>query len=267
MLLIRKLMTMTPLTMKTFLHCLFVLVVSAASSSVAKAQFRPGYEPLSEKLPPGYTADVLARIRHQDLSFLQPIRVELPTDGTVTVYSGSPEPRGVGATPAQFSANIGHLYRLRVSDMPEFPGEELYPSIEVLDRLHAPEGSATSYPIPVVLSADDLKEAIEGRLVTRVIYLENPRLASPADTLRSEPANLNPTDNALQEAGLRGRPMIIVRIGGRIPSAFDTPLSFYGTGGAVDMSDAVPPNTGVARSSDKKHPFRSSVASRQLQAR
>jgi hypothetical protein len=265
--LIRKHSTMIPFTMKTFLHCLCVLVVIAAASSVAEAQFRPGYEPLSEKLPPGYTADVLARIRHQDLSFLQPIRVELPTDGTVTVYSGSPEPRGVGATPAQFSANIGHLYRLRVSDMPEFPGEELYPSIEVLDRLHAPNGAAASYPIPVVLSAEDLNEAIEGRLVTRVIYLENPRLASPEDTLRSEPANLNPADNALQEAGLRGRPMIIVRIGGRIPTETHMPLSFYGTGGAVDMSDVVAPNTGVARSSDKQQPFRSSVASRQPQAR
>ena len=82
-----------------------------------------------------------------------------------------------------------------------------------------PEGRAADYPIPVVLTEADIREAIDGRMVTRVVYLEQPQLAAMLDPLRREiPQSVNPADNALQEADRLGRPMIIVRIGGRTPS-------------------------------------------------
>lgn len=228
------------------------LLLGLLSSEYACAQFRPGYEPLSEKLPPGYTAEVLARIRQQDAGWLQPVRVELPTEGLVSVHTGSPDPVGAFSTPSQFSVSAGHLYRLKLSDMPEFPGVDLYPSLEILDRLHPPHGSESNYPIPVVFTLQDLQEAVEGRLVTRVVYLENPRSASAVDLLRTEtPLTLNPTDNAIQEAGLRGRPMIIVRLGGRTPSEHGAADGFFGTGGGFDAGNAIPANTGVAQLSSR----------------
>ena len=110
------------------------------------------FQPLNEKMMPGFVADTLARVRQYDPSWLQPVRVELPTAGTVSVYSATSVPNAVLATPAQFSVNAGHIYRLRISEMPEFPNVEVYPSIEILDRMHPPTGRAGDYPIPIVLT-------------------------------------------------------------------------------------------------------------------
>jgi hypothetical protein len=228
--------------------------------ATATAQSTEYHQPLHEKLPPGFTADTLARVRQYDPMWLQPVRVELPSGGVVSVYSANPEPLATIAAPAQFSVNAGHLYRLRISEMPEFPGVEIFPSIEILDRLHPPHGTEANYPIPVVLTQADLREAVEGALVTRVIYLEHPRLAASVDPLRREfPQTVAPTQNALQEADQMGRAMIIVRIGGRIPSGPNMPLSYFGTGGAFDLGESLPVNAGVVTLSDKPKAMRALV--------
>lgn len=226
------------------------------------AQQNEYFQPLNEKMAPGFVADTLARVRQYDPAWLQPVRVELPTAGTVSVFNGSSAPNAVLAAPAQFSVNAGHIYRLRIADMPEFPGVEVYPSIEILDRLHPPQGRESDFPIPVVLTEADIREAIEGHMVTRVVYLEQPQLAASFDPLRREiPQAVNPADNALQEADKFGRPMIIVRIGGRTPSGSYMPYMYYGSGGAFDLGKSIPVNTGVVKLSDKRSP-KSSVVSR-----
>ncbi len=241
---------------------LAVLTVAAGLSSTALGQQDDSFQPLNEKMMPGFAADALARVRQYDPSWLQPVRVELPTAGTVSVYSATPIPNGIFVTPAQFSVNAGHIYRLRIADMPEFPNVEVYPSIEILDRMHPPIGRAADYPIPVVLTEADIREAIDGRMVTRVVYLEQPQLATMLDPLRREiPQSVDPADNALQEADRLGRPMIIVRIGGRTPSGDYMPYMYYGSGGGFDAGESVSIDTGVVRLSDKRGP-KTSVASR-----
>jgi hypothetical protein len=230
-----------------------LLVASAAfCQATATAQTTEYHQPLHERLPPGFTADTLARVRQYDPMWLQPVRVELPSGGIVSVYSATPEPLASLAAPAQFSVTAGHHYRLRISELPEFPGVEIFPSIEILDRLHPPHGTSANYPIPIVLTEADLREAVEGAMVTRVIYLENPRIAASIDPLRQEfPQTAAPTQNALQEADQMGRAMIIVRIGGRIPSGPNMPLSYFGSGGAFDPGESIPVNAGVVTLSDK----------------
>lgn len=239
-----------------------VFAVVAGVSATSLGQQGGYFQPLNEKMMPGFAADTLARVRQYDPSWLQPVRVELPTAGTVSVYSASPEPNATFESPAQFSVNAGHFYRLRIADMPEFPGVEVYPSIEILDRMHPPDRRASDYPIPVVLTEADIREAINGRMVTNVVYLEQPQLAAMLDPLRREiPQSVNPADNALQEADRLGRPMIIVRIGGRTPSEDYMPYMYYGSGGGFDAGESVPINTGVVRLSDRRRP-KTSVARR-----
>jgi len=230
-----------------------VITVFAVTGSAAFGQRGDYFQPLNEKMTPGFVADTMARVRQYDPSWLQPVRIELPTAGTVSVYSATPEPKVTLPTPAQFSVNAGHIYRLRIADMPEFPNVEIYPSIEILDRMHPPEGRAADYPIPVVLTEGDIREAISGRMVTRVVYLEQPQFAATLDPLRREiPQSVNPADNALQEADRLGRPMIIVRIGGRTPSGEYMPYMYYGSGGGFDLADSVPIHTGVVKLSDRR---------------
>ncbi|MFO0979502.1 MAG: hypothetical protein U0996_24065 [Planctomycetaceae bacterium] len=227
-------------------------LLTAGLLSVSTAEAQQMYYPFSDRVPPGYTAEMMARVRQDDPYYLQPIRIELPSEGTVAIYSANPEPSAVLAAPALASVNAGHLYRLRVADMPELPGVELYPSIEILDRLHPPVGRTLNYPIPIVLTKDDLEAAANGQLVTRVVYLEEPQLAATQDPLRRDiPISVPQGANALEEAERLGRPMVIVRIGGRTPTAMNTPISFFGTGGAVDLGKSVPVNAGVARLSNK----------------
>jgi hypothetical protein len=195
------------------------------------------WQPLHHNAPPGQVAAWLNAINNHNATWLQPVRVELPSEGSVAVFSASQQPTAVLSTPAQFSAAVGHVYRLRLAGMPEFPGVEIFPTVEILDRLHPPAGREQDYPIPVVITEDDLRIALSGRLVTRIVYLEQPQLAVPYDPLRRDfPQSTGPRDNAMVEADRKGRPMMIVRIGGRTPSPFQTPASFYGTGGAVDAS-------------------------------
>ena len=198
------------------------------------------HQPLSQHTPPGQAAAWLNYLRQYDATWLQPMQVEVQGGGSLEVYSGSSQPVGMEATPAIVAANAGHLYRFRVSKMTNFPEAEIYPSVELLDRLHPPEGREDEFAIPIIFTADDIQTALNGQLVTRVIYLEQPQIAQSLDPLRREiPQSLPGSENALQEADRLGRPMAIVRIGGRRPSA-GSPPSFFGTGGTVQTRRVAP---------------------------
>lgn len=233
---------MRPLTLTSGI----LLVVAAILSTAAPVQAQPGadhYHPLSQHTPPGKTAAWLNYIRKYDPSWLQPLIVEAPGGGRVDVFSGSNVAVGAAESPAKFAANVGHLYRLRLSDMPAYPGVEVFPTIELIDRLHPPQGRENDFPIPIVITTQDIKVALSGELMTRVVYLEQPQIAQISDPLRREiPQTVTPSENALKEADRLGRPMAIIRIGGRTPTA-GSPRSFFGTGGAVKLHQPAFDNT------------------------
>ena len=178
-------------------------------------------------------------IRNYNPAWLQPLQVEVPGGGQVDVFSGGNQPVGTGYSPMLAAVNVGHVYRLRISGMPNYPGLEIFPSIELIDHLHPPAGRENEFPIPIVLTQKDIRLAEAGQLVTRVIYLEQPQIAQQLDPLRREiPQAVEPRDNALWEADRLGRPMAIIRVGGRRPSV-NSPRSFFGTGGAVEIRPTV----------------------------
>jgi hypothetical protein len=149
---------------------------------------------------------------------MQPVRIGLPSEGTVTFYEGSARNSRVLTAPAQAGMQVGSVYRFRISDLPEFPGVELFPTVEILDRLHPPPGLELEFPLPIEITMDDVEIVLQDRMVTKVVYLEQPDLAAPVTQqgkVRVE--NLPPSTNLLQAADVRGRPMAIVRMGGRVP--------------------------------------------------
>lgn len=64
--------------------------------------------------------------------------------------------------PVKVGMIVGAVYRVRVTGIPFRPGEELYPTIEVIDRVHAPAGREHRFPVPVVLEEADLRAALDG---------------------------------------------------------------------------------------------------------
>ncbi len=230
----------------TFTVCALLGFTALSAPQVVAQSFDadPGaknYHPLSEKMPPGMAAAWLNQLRRYDATWLQPLSIEVAGGGTVELFSGSNVPVGAAMSPALVAVNAGHLYRLRITNIVGFPGVELFPTVELLDRLHPPAGMEDHYPIPIILTADDIRMANLGQLVTRVVYLEQPQIAQVIDPLRREiPQSVTPAENALKEADRMGRPMAILRIGGRQPSA-GSPMSFYGSGGAAQFRAATEP--------------------------
>jgi hypothetical protein len=122
-------------------------------------------------------------------------------------------------TPFRVGLLIAPVYRLRVTNIPLHEGEEVYPTIEVIDRLYPPAGQAVRFPIPIELTQEDLELALEGNYVTRVVYLEDPEHVLPSGPPCKEQNwfDAGPGANPVQVADRLGRPMAIIRLGGRVP--------------------------------------------------
>lgn len=144
----------------------------------AHAQESGYYYPLNQRLPLGEVARWNATIHPGLYGQTQPVRITLPSTGHVTYYDGR-SPQGVLAdAPSQAGLLVGNVYRVRISGMPEFPGIELYPSIELLDRLHPPPGQEQNFPVPVTFTVEEIETALQDRMVTKVVYLEQPQRAA-----------------------------------------------------------------------------------------
>ncbi len=219
-----------------------VTLVCGLLSDAVQAQGVSGSEPyplLDHRASPGTWGEwVRAAGRVNGIEF-QPIRVELPSTGRVTWFAGS---RDEAKEAAQVRLAVSQSYRLRLSDMPEFPGIELFPSVEVLDRLHPPSGQSDAFPLPIAFNIEEIEAAVEGRMVTKVIYLEQPQLALPFE-LTSDTAvrTVNARLNLIHEADKAGRPLALIRIGGRLPAPHETQGPFFGSGAPILTSSARKP--------------------------
>jgi hypothetical protein len=184
----------------------------------ALAQETPRHVPLDHRRPAGAAARWYAIARPGIFGYPQPVRIELPGQGTVTYLDGTPDGKA-SVAPSQAALLVGHVYHVKLSGMPEFPGVELYPTIEVLDRLHPPEGLADEFPVPIAITVEEIETVLQDRMVTKVIYLEEPKLATPNTAVEGQHVTeLEPHANLIEAAYQLGRPMAILRIGGRTPA-------------------------------------------------
>ena len=181
----------------------------------------------------------------------QTVAVSVNGGGAVEVYGNGPA--GPAPIPAYEGGDTlvrlctGRTYRMRVTDVPGLPaGTTLYPSVELVDRLHPPFGLESAFPLPVSVTEREARLAADGVLVTKVIYLEDPEIAPVTEVLGPlRRTDLDPNDDPLTAAEIRGRVIAIVRLGGRVPDARFPEPAFYGTGGPVFQAPAADPNLPV----------------------
>ena len=201
------------------------------------------YSPLSARMPPGVVGSWSAQAGRSGSPrqmYFQPVEVRLVETGPsgggrVTWFAMGRGRSGSVSEAAPHAAGlmVGATYRVGISDMPEFPGVTVYPTIEVIDRLHPPLGRRYEFPIPVELTGEDIRLALQGKLVTRVVFLEEPRLAAGNEQTRPMMVrDLDPRANALSEADRVGRPMIILRLGSRTAPIEGSPesVNFFNMG-------------------------------------
>jgi uncharacterized repeat protein (TIGR01451 family) len=155
----------------------------------------------------------------QPLSPLLYAKIMGPAGMKVTFYPGSPAARTL-EVPAIVGLRPGYVYRLQLA-LADRPQIKLYPSLEVRGSLQMSLTKAMDHPVPIVFPADEIDRIDRvGSMVTKVHYLEDPAMAPPIATKRDEPLVVDVPLGAdpLEEARLRGRIMVVVRMGEREPS-------------------------------------------------
>jgi uncharacterized repeat protein (TIGR01451 family) len=200
-----------------------VPVAARAQAPTAPVNTGPPASTAAPATPPGPTIGpvVVAPILPPEV---QVVRFQGPPGVKVEVLGPAPEPVpiGDGAGLATFGLRVGVGYRLRVTNIPGREGAELFPVIELVGHLHRPPTiDPGKYPIRVQLAEVDFEDVlVRGRLVTQVVYLEDPEQALPLHLPKDEipVVSLNPAEEPLKVAAALGRVMAIVRIGGRTPT-------------------------------------------------
>ena len=194
------------------------MLLSACAVGTAFGQREPVHYFHSSRLPPG-TIGPSQLLRGGPLAgYFQPLEVRGPEGMEVSVAVAgqfeSPQ-----KTPAMFGLLIGPVYRLKLTRIPRNEGEEVFPTIEVINRLYPPQGLENHFPIPVHFSLEELELALSGHLVTRVIYLEDPQSALPVrDSLDQQRYyEVRSDEDPLKVADRMGRPVAIMRMGSRTP--------------------------------------------------
>jgi hypothetical protein len=197
--------------------------------------------------------------------FFQPVEIKVPQGAMISLAADNQfdQPRS-GSRKAGML--IGSVYRMRVTNIRHAEGAEVFPTVEVIDRLYAPVGQETRFAIPVDITEEDLKLALDGKFVTRVIYLENPRNALPAREISKSQAwfEAAPGQDPLAVADGLGRPVAILRLGARLPDQGADPFFFFGSpplvaiaaDPAAAMREPVAPKESVAPKSKKPAPIR-----------
>jgi hypothetical protein len=170
--------------------------------------------------PPGYVGGQQLHRGGPREGYFQPVEIIAPEGTLLSAPAG-----GGFAEPKRekllLGMLIGHVYRLKVANIKFHEGREVFPTIEVIDRLYPPPGQATRFPIPIELTDEELTLALEGGYVTRVIYIEDPRTALPVAEggARQRYFEVGQRDEPLHIADQLGRPVAILRMGSRIPDA------------------------------------------------
>jgi hypothetical protein len=195
-----------------------VILLSCLSEALLPAQ-EPGVHYYHQGvMPPGAIGSLQLQRGGPLPGFFQPVEIKAPQGALISLVEnggfGLPE-----SAPIKVGLLIGQVYRMRVMNVALHEGLEVFPTIEVIDRLYPPPDQMWRFPIEIQLTHEDLVLAIEGKFVTRVIYLEDPQLALPVakDPNAQEWFDVAPGRDPLAQADQLGRPVAILRLGARLP--------------------------------------------------
>lgn len=141
------------------------------------------------------------------------------TDGKSTYTPNSLE------VPGRYNFVQGNVYRLKISDVPNRPGLELYPTLEVIPSNPKTDAFLAHSAVPVAFTEEDFDQVAAGNFLVKVIYLPDPQFQDVATTGPDEVVStrLEPGADPIAEAYRRGNILLIVRMGNIDLEAPNTP--------------------------------------------
>jgi hypothetical protein len=127
--------------------------------------------------------------------------------------------------PARYNFLQGALYRLKLSDIANRPGLELYPTLEVVPSGPRSDAFLAHSAVPITITDEDLDQVATGNFVVKVIYLPDPQYQDLATVGPDEvvSSRLEPGVDPLVEAHRRGNILLVVRLGNIDLEAPNTP--------------------------------------------
>jgi hypothetical protein len=197
------------------------VLIGLLSGLTASAQDRPVHWLNAGAMPPGAIGSQRLERGGPLSGYFQPVRIRAPQGARIALASEGGK-ANTQANEALVGMQIGFVYRLQVTSIPNNEGVDIYPTIELIDRLYPPPGLALRFPIPIELTQEELELAVGGAFVTRVIYVEDPLHALPVSRHANgdQPWMEAPAgEDPLVTADRNGRPVAILRIGSRAPDA------------------------------------------------
>jgi|GEM_PF-482824 len=232
--------------MKPALFCLALIAVLLTHSAVC-AQSSVSARFANSNDVPGNIAFTSLLANPQWVGRVQPVKLMLPEKTIVSTWQGS----WVDCEYADptVATSIGPIYQVRIKGEFRTKTFDLFPTLEMVSCLNPPAELQLRFPVLVAISEDDIEQALAGRLVTKVIYVENPETALPYRQLcNGHQAFFDVTDleDPIKTASRLGRPIAILRLGTRQPS--DEEMS-YGSATAIPLT-VFPPQ--AARELDKR---------------
>jgi len=235
--------------MKSTVFSIVVLVLVVAVTG-CKGPFVESVTPVEMAMHPGPGVDgpgpgvimqqlpMTAGNRTSQVSFVGPQAMRVAWDVSAPGQFDS-EPK---FCPFVYNFSQNAIYRLKLTAIPNRPGVELYPTLEIGPAVPRTEAFLSHNPIPIQLTEEDFDQVLSGNFVTKVIYLPDPDFQELAlagvETLVS--TRLDPGLDPIVEADRRGAILAILRIG-RID--LEVPGS-QGNEGVFQASYADPITTG-----------------------
>jgi hypothetical protein len=127
--------------------------------------------------------------------------------------------------PARYNFLQASVYRLKLTDVPNRPGLELYPTLEVVPAKAKTCSFLAHSAVPVSFTDADFDQVAAGNYVVKVIYLPDPQFQDLAATGIDElvSSQLEPGVDPIAEAQRRGSILLVVRLGNIDLEAPNTP--------------------------------------------
>ena len=202
--------------------------------------------------PPGAVAAVGAMVGGPTSPFcVQRTEVRFVGPASMKVSWFSPSSDGKPSPSLQYVEAPGRynflqcsVYRLKLSDIPQRPGVELYPTLEVVPASARAQAFLAHSAVPVSFTDEDFEQVAAGNYVVKVIYLPDPQYQDLASTGPDEvvSSRLEPGQDPIAEAHKRGSILLVVRIGNIDLEAPNTPAM---DAPASNQKAMLPPGAGV----------------------
>jgi hypothetical protein len=229
----------------------------------------PGIMPVGMGGPPGAVAAVGAAPSRGAPSPAQRTEVRFvgPAGMKIAWFAPTPDGRAGFTTqyleaPGRYNFMQAAIYRLKLSDIPNRPGVELYPTLEVVPTNNRTCTFLAHSAVPVSFTEEDFQQVAAGNYVVKVIYLPDP---GPDEVVSSR---LEPGADPIAEAHRRGSILLVIRLGNidlEAPNtpAMDAPSQYAprpmmpppGMGALAPMGSGMPATPPVAQPQPPAPPF------------